>query len=178
MANIAVFFDRDGVLNKAVIKKGKPYPPASPDLTDIPDDVPEALMKLKQAGFILIGATNQPDVPRGKTSKHTVEEINKKLLAKLPLETIFVCYHDDQDQCHCRKPLPGLLIQAAKMYDIDLKKSFMIGDRWKDIEAGRRAGCKTIWLDYQYQENFLAEVPDATVSTVNEAADYIINYLS
>lgn len=170
----AVFFDRDGVLNKALVKHGKPYPPSSVDEVEIAMDVLPALQRLKHAGFILIGATNQPDVPRGKTSRRVVEEINKKLLDVLPLETISVCYHDDQDQCNCRKPLPGLLTEAAKIYNIDLNMSFMVGDRWKDIEAGKKAGCKTVWLDYQYQEAFLTTKPDCTVYSVEEAAKYIL----
>lgn len=170
----AIFLDRDGVLNKVVIKHGKPYPPANLQELIIPDDVPQALLRLKQAGYLLIGATNQPDVARGTTLKETVEAINAKLMSELPLNEIRVCYHDDNDQCDCRKPLPGLITQAAHEYGIDLSQSFLIGDRWKDIEAGRRAGCKTIWLDYKYNEK-AASGQDFVAFSLSHAVDCIIN---
>lgn len=170
----AVFLDRDGVLNAAVIKNGKPYPPATLlDLT-IPEGVQQALFKLKSAGFFLLGATNQPDVARGTTPKAVVEAINEQLMSALPLDEIRVCYHDDADHCQCRKPLPGLLIQAAKEHDIDLQQSVMIGDRWKDIAAGQQAGCKTIWLNNHYQEAQPKEPPDFITSSLMLAADWIL----
>src|SRR3990167_3898478 len=175
MKRKAIFLDRDGVLNQAVVKDGKPYPPASLDALHISNDVPTALALLKKAGFLLIGATNQPDVARGTTSRATVEAINARLLDTLPLDDIRVCYHDNDDQCNCRKPLPGLLLKAAEHYKIDLKKSFMVGDRWKDIAAGKRAGCKTVWLDYHYQEPFLTAAPDFTTATLMGAASWIVN---
>lgn len=175
MKRKAVFLDRDGVLNAAIVKNGKPYPPASLEEVVIPEDVQAGLAALKSAGYLLIGATNQPDVARGTTAKSIVESINAKLMATLNLDEIRVCYHDDQDQCQCRKPLPGLLIEAAHQYNVDLTKSIMIGDRWKDIEAGKKAGCKTVWLDYRYQEPFLASVPDFIAHHFAEAAHWIIN---
>ncbi len=171
----AVFLDRDGVLNEAVVRDGKPYPPSSLASLQIPKDVTHALQILKEAGFLLIGATNQPDVARGTTPRKTVEAINDYLLEILPLDAILVCYHDNADQCTCRKPSPGLLLQSATQYNIDLSQSVMIGDRWKDIEAGKQAGCKTVWLDCNYQEPFLARAPDFTTSTLSGAAKWIIN---
>ena len=100
----------------------------------------------------MIGITNQPDVARGTQTREIVEQINAFLLDRLPIEEIFVCYHDNHDQCDCRKPKPGLIIAAAQKYKIDLNNSFMIGDRWTDVEAGRRAGCKTFFIDYEYNE--------------------------
>lgn len=170
----AVFLDRDGVLNQAIIKQGKPYPPASLKELIVPKEVGDALKNLKQAGFLLIGATNQPDVARGITERKTVETINQQLIQTLPLDSIRVCYHDDIDQCYCRKPLPGLLLQAAQDYNIDLQNSYMIGDRWKDIEAGKRAGCRTIWLDYRYDEHFKSDQPDFTAALLNDAANWIM----
>ena len=165
----AVFLDRDGVLNDVVIKNGKPYPPASLMEMTIASDVLTALQLFKSQGYLLIGATNQPDVARGQTSRDVVEAINARLLALLPLDEIRVCYHDDKHGCDCRKPAPGLLLQAADEHAIDLTKSIMIGDRWKDIAAGKRAGCKTIWIDRGYQEP-KAEDPDAIVRSLGEAA--------
>src|SRR5690349_1452719 len=113
MLKKAVFLDRDGVLNSAIVKNNKPYPPASLNELYIPDDVPHALSALKAEGYLLIGATNQPDVARGKTPRELVESINAKVMQVCALDEIRVCYHDDHDNCHCRKPLPGLIIEAA-----------------------------------------------------------------
>jgi D-glycero-D-manno-heptose 1,7-bisphosphate phosphatase len=172
----AVFLDRDGVLNRAIIKNGKPYPPRTLEEVEIPEDVPRALQALKEAGFLLVGVTNQPDVSRGTQKRQTVEAIHAALLKALPLENIFVCYHDDGDGCSCRKPLPGLLYQAADRYAIDLASSFMIGDRWKDVEAGQRAGCTTILIDYQYDERTTVRPPEYRVRLISEAVDCILKH--
>jgi D-glycero-D-manno-heptose 1,7-bisphosphate phosphatase len=172
----AVFLDRDGVLNRAIVKDGKPHPPANLEELEIPEDVPQALRALKEAGFLLVGATNQPDVSRGTQKRETVEAIHAALIKALPLEEIFVCYHDDRDGCSCRKPLPGLLYQAADRYAIDLSSSFMIGDRWKDIEAGQRAGCVTILIDHQYSEPLAVRPPDYRVHLLSEAVNCILNF--
>jgi D-glycero-D-manno-heptose 1,7-bisphosphate phosphatase len=169
----AVFLDRDGVLNKAIVKNGKPYPPQNLEELEILEGVPQALQSLKEAGFLLIGVTNQPDVARGIQKREIVASINSTLLRSLPLEDILVCYHDDRDDCSCRKPKPGLLYQAAESYAIDLKTSFMIGDRWKDVEAGRQAGWQTVLIDYHYAENGGATPPDCRVSSLPEAAAWI-----
>lgn len=173
--NKAVFLDRDGVLNEAVIKMGKPYPPASLLELKIPNDVQIALSTLKSHGFLLIGATNQPDVARGKTTQEIVEAIHSTLMNQLPLDDIRVCYHDDIDRCLCRKPSPGLLFDAAKQHEIDLQQSIMIGDRWKDIEAGKNAGCKTIWLRNDYKEPQPMRSPDFITNSLRIAAQWIIN---
>jgi D-glycero-D-manno-heptose 1,7-bisphosphate phosphatase len=172
----AIFLDRDGVLNHAIIKNGKPYPPSSIKELTIPDDVQTALYTLKSKGYILIGATNQPDVARGTTEKSTVEAINAKLMAELPLDEIRVCYHDDADLCDCRKPSPGLLTQAAEELGIDLSNSIMIGDRWKDIEAGQNAGCKAIWINNNYSEA-KPKAPDFIAANLSEAAAWILNQI-
>jgi len=170
----AVFLDRDGVLNRSVVKNGKPYPPNSPAEMEILPGVEEGLNLLRQAGYLLIGATNQPDVARGKQKRAVVEQINQILLDSLPLLEIRVCYHDDSDGCDCRKPLPGLLLQAAEAHNINLAQSYMIGDRWKDIEAGRRAGCATILIDYGYDEPEQS-APHYRVHSLKEAAYLIAN---
>jgi D-glycero-D-manno-heptose 1,7-bisphosphate phosphatase len=173
----AIFFDRDGVLNNAIVKNGKPYPPASLAELTIPDDAIASLTALKVLGFKLIGVTNQPDVARGTTTLETVEEINAELMGLLPLDDIRVCYHDDADQCDCRKPLPGLLTTAAQDYDIKLEQSFMVGDRWKDIDAGLAAGCKTIWLNKSYDERGPSKV-DFTAETLKDAVVWILRNIS
>ena len=171
----AVFLDRDGVLNRAHVREGKPYPPASPAELEILPGAVEACGALREAGFLLIAVTNQPDVARGTQLREVVEAINQVLHNHLPLDDIQVCYHDDVDRCPCRKPEPGLLLKAARDWDIDLSASFMVGDRWKDIEAGRRAGCKTIFVDHGYAEKE-PENPDHRVSSLMEAVGWILQH--
>jgi D-glycero-D-manno-heptose 1,7-bisphosphate phosphatase len=170
MRRKAIFLDRDGVLNHAIVKNGLPFAPMSVDELTIPEDVESALQMLKAAGFLLIVVTNQPDVARGKNTKQAVEEINKKLQERLPLDEFFVCYHDNADHCHCRKPLPGLLTDAAEKHSIDMTQSFMVGDRWKDVEAGQAAGCKTILIDNEYLEQNPNRPADFIVKTLTDAA--------
>jgi D-glycero-D-manno-heptose 1,7-bisphosphate phosphatase len=168
----AVFLDRDGVLNRAVTRNGKPYPPASLAELEILPGVPEALARLRQAGFLLLVVTNQPDVARGTQSREAVESIHAALCQALPLDGVFVCY-DDGDSPR-RKPNPGMLLEAAGQYEIDLQASFLIGDRWKDIEAGRQAGCRTVWLDYGYDEHRHGVQPDFLTQEIGAAADWIL----
>lgn len=170
----AVFLDRDGVINRPIIKHGKPYSPSSLEEFDILPGVGKALEKLREAGFLLICVTNQPDVARGKQSREVVDAIHRYLLESLVLDEILVCYHDDGDECGCRKPLPGLLLRAAEQYAIDLEKSFMVGDRWRDMEAGKNAGCRTIFMDYGYMERGPSFPPEQVVSSLAEAAEWIL----
>ncbi len=169
----AVFLDRDGVINQSVVREGKPYPPANWQELLILPGVPSALSRLQEAGYRLVVVTNQPDVARGKQEQAVVEDIHANLLTHLPLDEIKVCFHDDSDQCECRKPKPGMLLTAAQEARIDMAQSFMVGDRWKDIEAGHRAGCTTIFIDYQYAE-VEPNQPDVSVGSLAEAADWIL----
>ena len=146
----AVFLDRDGVINKAFIKNGLPESPNSLSELEILPGVKESISRLKKLNFICLVVTNQPDVQRGKIKKNTIIKMNNFLKKKIELDDIFVCYHDDKDNCNCRKHKPGLLLQASKKWDVNLKKSFIIGDRWRDIQAGEKVGCKTIFLEYNY----------------------------
>jgi transaldolase len=171
--NRAVFLDRDGVLNEAIVRGGKPYPPTSPDELQIVDGAAEALLRLKAAGFRLIVVTNQPDVARGTQSRAVVEAIHDRLRAALPVDEILVCYHDDRDACDCRKPRPGALLDAAERHRIDLRASFMVGDRWRDVEAGRRAGCTSLFLDRGYDER-APRPPFIRVHSIGAAAQRIL----
>jgi D-glycero-D-manno-heptose 1,7-bisphosphate phosphatase len=170
----AVFLDRDGVLNRPVIRGGKPYPPASAQELEVSPDAPAALAALKQAGFRLYVVTNQPDVARGTQTRAAVERIHAALGEALPLDGFYVCYHDDGDRCECRKPKPGLLLAAAAEHGISLPASYLIGDRWRDIEAGQRAGCRTAWLDFGYAERGPAAPPDARAASLAEAVAWIL----
>ena len=163
----AIFLDRDGVINKTFIKNGLPFSPSSFDQLKILPGVKESILRLKKLNFLCLVVTNQPDVSRGKIEKKTVIEMNNYLKDEIKLDDFFVCYHDDHDNCKCRKPKPGLLLEASKKWNIDLKKSYMIGDRWKDIESGRCVGCKTIFIDYNYKETKPKNPDFTTVSLFN-----------
>ncbi len=165
--------DRDGVINRAIVRDGKPYPPANLASLEIISGVADAMQLLHNAGWLLIVVTNQPDVARGATQLADVEAINLHLQQCLPIDEFRTCYHDSSDGCNCRKPLPGALIAAAYAHGIDLTSSYMVGDRWRDTEAGERAGCKTIFLDYGYDEK-QPEKFNHRVRSLAEAADIIL----
>ena len=169
----AIFLDRDGVINRAKVHRGKPYPPANLAAMELLPGVPIALQALKTDGWMLIVVTNQPDVARGTISRNVVDEINTHLKDNLPIDEFRTCYHDSADGCECRKPLPGLLLAAACEHNIDLKRSFMVGDRWRDVEAGQQAGCKTVFIDYGYAEKQPKSF-DYKVQSLQEAAIIII----
>ncbi len=170
----AVFLDRDGVINEAVVRGGKPYPPASPAETVIADGAEESLERLKDAGWLLVVVTNQPDVGRGTTTRESVEEINGLLARRLPIDSFSVCYHRDEDQCACRKPQPGLVLEAARRFGIDLGASYLVGDRWRDMAAGVAAGCKTVFIDHGYNERGPVAEPDIRVRSLPDAVDRIL----
>jgi D-glycero-D-manno-heptose 1,7-bisphosphate phosphatase len=170
----AVFLDRDGVINQAIIRDGKPYPPATLDELVIVPEARESLDDLKRAGFMLIVVTNQPDIARGRQTLGAVEAIHTALRQALPLDDFVLCTHDDSAHCDCRKPQPGLLIEASRKHDVDLSRSFMIGDRWRDVEAGANAGCATVWIDCGYRERQSSIKPSATVNSLRAAADWIL----
>lgn len=170
----AVFLDRDGVINRAIVREGKPYPPASLDALEILPGVAESLKKLRAAGFLNIVVTNQPDVATGKQRRELVDAINARLLEELTLDAIKVCYHADADGCACRKPKPGMLMEAAREMDVNLEASYVVGDRWRDVEAGRAAGCRVLlFVDYGYAEK-QPEKPYVSVKSLPEAVAFIL----
>ena len=169
----AVFLDRDGVVNKAIIHDGKPYSPMRLEEMIIMPGAAELLRALRAKGFKLVIVTNQPDVARGKIPRSTVDAMNRYLCSVLPLDAVEVCDHDNADNCDCRKPKPGMLIRAARRNAIELGESFMVGDRWSDIEAGRRAQCRTILIGDGYGEQQMSQ-PDVVVPSLREAAEWIL----
>lgn len=169
----AVFLDRDGVLIASLVRDGKPHAPTHPADVVILPGVPEALGRLAAAGFLLVGATNQPDVARGTVRREVVESIHANLQGVLPLAEIRACYEAD-DRCRCRKPNPGMLLDAAQQHGIDLAASFMVGDRWKDVEAGRRAGCRTVFIQCDYDEPLPDPPADWTTRSLPEAVEWIL----
>jgi len=158
----AVFFDRDGIINKVEIVEREdrsvgPVGPRSFDEFRIFPDRKGILSKLKAREFLIIIITNQPDIARGLLKPSELAKMHDLVKSTLPVDDIYFCPHDDADLCECRKPKPGMLIQAAQKWNIDLKQSFFVGDQWKDMEAGGKAGCKTILLDYPYNREFLSD---------------------
>ena len=148
----AVFLDRDGVINRAIVKDGKPYPPATLDDFDLLPGVEGTIRALRDAGMLVIVVTNQPDVATGVQRREVVELMHAKLESMGLCDAVKVCYHVDADGCDCRKPRPGMLVEAAREWNIDLSRSFMVGDRWRDVAAGKSAGCFCFFIDYQYDE--------------------------
>ncbi|PYK99877.1 MAG: HAD family hydrolase [Verrucomicrobia bacterium] len=169
----AVFLDRDGGLNRSTVREGRPYAPRSLEDFQLLPGVAEALARLRNAGFLLIVVTNQPDVAAGVVRREVLARIHQKLRALLPIDDIKVCCHVDEDDCACRKPRPGMLLEAAREWSIDLEHSFMVGDRWRDVSAGKAAGCKTIFVDYGYAER-QKDPPDFVVTSLPEAAKIIL----
>ncbi len=172
----AVFLDRDGVVNQCNVVDGKPYPPLSIDEFVIFPGVAEACRKLKQAGFLLVVATNQPDVGRGTLERAVVEVIHEHMCQQLPIDRVEVCFHPGRgdSKCECRKPQPGMLHRAARALNIDLRRSWMVGDRWRDIDCGHAASCRTVLIDYNYNEP-LKQQPDFRAKSLLEAAGLILD---
>jgi D-glycero-D-manno-heptose 1,7-bisphosphate phosphatase len=178
----AVFLDRDGVLNRPVIRDGLPSPPATLEEFELYAGVAEDCARLKQAGFLLVVVTNQPDVGRGTQSREVVEAMNRKLRDAVPsLDAIEVCYHagaSHGEPCDCRKPKPGMLFRAAANHAIDLRRSFFIGDRWRDVDCAHAAGCRAVFINRGYNEP-LRQQPEFTVATLGEGIAVVLrNQLS
>ena len=170
----AVFLDRDGVINVCRVVDGKPFPPTGPETFELIPETVEACQRLKSAGYRLIVVTNQPDIGRGTQKIEVLDAMHDIVRAKLPVDAIYVCTHGGDHECDCRKPKPGMLVNAAKDLDIDLTQSFMVGDRWRDVDCGHSAGCRTVFIDYGYDEK-LRQTPDAVVKHLGQAADWILS---
>lgn len=173
----AVFLDRDGVLNRSVIREGKPYPPARAAEFQLYPDAVRGCERLKSVGFALIVVTNQPDVGRGTQQRALVEEMHRMLQLLIPaIDRIEVCYHGGEgygESCDCRKPKPGMLRHAAEEMRIDLGASYLIGDRWRDVDCARAAGCQSVFIDCGYAERLPAS-PNFTVANFTEAVDVVL----
>jgi D-glycero-D-manno-heptose 1,7-bisphosphate phosphatase len=170
--NKAVFLDRDGVLNRAKVILNKPYPPSTMEEMEILPGVHESIQLLKHAGFILIVITNQPDVARGTADINLVNTMNNYILTELDVDEIKCCFHDDSENCLCRKPKPGMIFEAVNKWDIDLSLSYLIGDRWRDIETAKNTDLTTILIDNQYDEKKVSA--DFECSNFEEAVNYIL----
>ena len=169
----AVFLDRDGVINREILRNGHATAPFAVAEFEILPGVQDALDRLRGAGFLLIIVTNQPDVARGSVSRDAVEAIHSRLRQMLTVDDIRVCYHDDADGCACRKPAPGMLYAAAVEHDVALAASYMVGDRWRDVGAGRSAGCTTILVHSDRREPTAIE-PNIRMGGLGDAAPWIL----
>lgn len=172
MPRRCVFLDRDGVINASVERDGRLVAPTAVADFRILADVDVAIRSLREAGFLVIVVTNQPDVATGRVKRETVEAMHAILRDRLAVDDIEVCYHVDSDHCPCRKPKPGMLLDAARRYDIDLTKSYLVGDRWRDILAGDAAGCFTILVTGGDDER--PSNPGVVVNSLSRAAEFVL----
>lgn len=170
----AVFLDRDGVINRSLVRDGKPYAPVNAAEFELLPGVADALRRLRKAGFLNIVVTNQPDIATGKQRQEDLDVLHARLLTELDIDVIRVCSHVNHDGCACRKPAPGLLLDAARDFGIDLGASYMVGDRWRDVAAGQRAGCRVcFFIDYGYDEK-RPEPPYTVVKSLENSVQYIL----
>lgn len=169
----AVFLDRDGVLVESQVVDGVPLPPRRVQDLRLIEGVTAACAALHAAGLVLVVVTNQPDIARGLLRQADLDEMNELLRRRLPIDEVVVCSHDDSDDCRCRKPRPGMIVDTAERLGLDLEHSVLVGDRWRDIEAAARAGIKSIHIDWGHGEP-LSTVPDASFGSLERAVDHII----
>jgi D-glycero-D-manno-heptose 1,7-bisphosphate phosphatase len=170
----AIFLDRDGVLVVPEFRDGRSFAPRRlEDYVFYPEAAP-ALRRLKAAGFVLVVVTNQPDVGKGAIAGKVVEDMHALLRDSMPVDAIMSCFHTSTEDCDCRKPKPGMLLDAARQFHIDLAESYMIGDRASDVEAGRAAGCRTVFIDLNYDSEVKPVTQDITVGSITEATDIIL----
>jgi D-glycero-D-manno-heptose 1,7-bisphosphate phosphatase len=169
----AVFLDRDGVINANLERDGRPVAPTTLAEFRILPGVEDAVRRLKERGYLVIVVTNQPDVANGLTERATVEAMHDVIRARLRVDDIKTCFHNDDARCECRKPKPGLILTAAAEHGIDLPGSYVVGDRWRDVAAGRAAGCSTIFIDYGYKQDG-ANFPDKVAGSLPEATSFIL----
>lgn len=171
----AAFLDRDGVLNRAIVRDGQPYPPQTVDELQFEPGARESVSLLRDAGFRTICVTNQPDVARGTLPRDVANDINRRVVDELGLDDLIACFHDGADGCDCRKPLPGMLLEGGRRWSVDLATSYMVGDRWRDVDAGIAAGCKTVLIDRDWRERQAEKQPHARVASIVEATRWILS---
>jgi D-glycero-D-manno-heptose 1,7-bisphosphate phosphatase len=171
----AVFLDRDGVLNRVFVRDGVTHPPANVAEYELLPGAADAVRLLDAAGFRLVVVTNQPDVARGIQTRDGLYALHARLCGELPMLEVLACCHDNDDGCACRKPKPGLLLEAAQRWQLDCSRSFLVGDRWSDVVAGQAAGCRTILVETPYSGRERCR-PDRCVRDLAEAAQWILSH--
>ena len=169
----AVFLDRDGVINANLERNGRPVAPTTLAEFQFLPGVVENVRRLKERGYLIVVITNQPDVADGLTARSTVDAMHDLIRSRLVVDDIRACFHNDLAGCSCRKPKPGMILDAAAEHGIDLARSYVVGDRWRDIVAGRAAGCVTFFVDYGYKQDG-PNLPDRVVKSLHDAAALIL----
>lgn len=171
----AVFLDRDGVINRSIVRDGKPFAPTTDADFELLPGVPGALRQLRNAGFLCVVVTNQPDIAAGLQDRRALDERHRCLVRDLAIDAVEVCGHLEGDACDCRKPRPGMLIASAARFGISLDDSYMVGDRWRDVAAGQAAGCRqNFFIDYGYSER-RPDPPFTVVGSLADAVDLIVS---
>lgn len=150
--NSGVFLDRDGVINKIILREGRPHSPRNINQLKILDGVFEAVKLLQNLGHRIVVITNQPEISRGLITEDLIIKMHNKIREETGIKNFYFCPHDDFHSCECRKPKTGMLLRAATELDLDLNQSYLVGDRWKDIQAGQKVGCKCFFIDNNYDE--------------------------
>jgi D,D-heptose 1,7-bisphosphate phosphatase len=167
--NKAIFLDRDGVINEEVgyiLEWGQ--------FKFIPGFL-ESLVKINESGYLVIIVSNQSCINKGLLSRSQLDIIHTKMLDEISIsggtiDAIFYCVHTAQEDCDCKKPRPGLLLEAKELYNIDLENSYIIGDKDIDVIAGKKVGCKTILLTKNQE---VGEKPDFTASSWIDILKYL-----
>jgi D-glycero-D-manno-heptose 1,7-bisphosphate phosphatase len=173
MVTKAIFLDRDGVLVIPEFRDGRSFAPTRLEEYKFYPEAYESLSRLRTAGYKLVVVTNQPDVGKGLIPQDVANEMHDRLRRAMPVDLIKACFHSQAVGCDCRKPKPGMLLEAARELQIDLARSYMVGDRASDVEAGEAAGCSTVFIDLDYAERKPAS-PTLTVCSIAEAVDRIL----
>lgn len=168
----AVFLDRDGVLNEIVERDGQPASPRSLDELRLVPDL-EAVNRLADAGHLVFITTNQPDVARGHVGSDVIEGVMDRIRSRVHVDDTRVCTHEDADACACRKPKPGMLMDLARHWHVDLARSWMIGDMWQDVAAARAAGCRSVLIRTAYNRDASA---DLEADTLAEAVERVLEH--
>jgi len=169
-----VLLDRDGVLSRVVLREGRGVSPRSFAEFELLPGVRVAVQSLRAAGLPVVVVTNQPDIARGLLAPDELERMHAHLRKHVPLERIYTCTHDDADRCACRKPRPGLLLRAAAEFQLDLERSWMVGDSWKDVEAARAAGCRMIFVAGAHAESGTSR-PERVAVSLPDAVEMILS---
>jgi D-glycero-D-manno-heptose 1,7-bisphosphate phosphatase len=167
----AVFLDRDGVVNEVVWRDGLPASPREEAEFVLREEAVGAVARLRAAGYRVFVVTNQPDIARGRLAAARLDAMHALMRSRVAIDDARVCPHDDADGCECRKPRPGMLRELAGAWAVELAASFVVGDSWRDVAAGRAAGCRTVLLRRSYNEGVEA---DRVVDSLEEAAGWIL----
>ncbi len=167
----AIFWDRDGVINEVTVVNNKTFCPRKFIDFKLTPGISNHFQKTKELEFKNIIVTNQPDIARGSMTMEALNEMHGLLEKELLVDEINYCPHDN-GQCDCRKPQPGLITKSAQKNNIDLSRSYIIGDAKNDMLAGRAAGCKTILLQRDYNDDAV-EFADYIVTNINEMFNFI-----